>query len=77
LGVSRAGRCGGRFAFPATGEGALLYAELYRTLMAGDQFLYADLVQVQGTNARMVRDLERVGAEPYKRHRSYVRWLGG
>ena len=57
------------------GGNALLYAELYRTLMAGDQFLYADLVQVQGTNARMVRDLERVGAEPYKRHRSYVRWL--
>ena len=57
------------------GGNALLYAELYRTLMTDDQFLYADLVQVQETNARMVRELEAVGVKPYKKHRVYHRSL--
>jgi hypothetical protein len=57
------------------GGNALLYAELYRTLMQDDQFLYGDLVQVQETNARMVRELEAVGVKPYKKHRVYTRSL--
>jgi hypothetical protein len=57
------------------GGNALLYAELYHTLIDNEQFLYGDLVQVQETNARMVRELEAVGVKPYKKHRVYNRSL--
>ena len=57
------------------GGNALLYAELYHTLIDNKQFLYGDLVQVQETNARMVRELEAVGVKLYKKHRVYSRPL--
>ena len=57
------------------GGNALLYAELYHALIDNKQFLYGDLVQVQETNARMVRELEAVGVKPYKKHRVYSRSL--
>jgi GNAT superfamily N-acetyltransferase len=57
------------------GGNALLYAELYHTLMTGTQFQCADLVQVQETNARMIGELEAVGVRPYKTHRVYRRAL--
>jgi len=57
------------------GGNALLYAELYYTLMTATQFQYADLVQVQETNARMIGELEAVGVKPYKTHRVYRRAL--
>jgi hypothetical protein len=58
------------------GGNALLYAELYHTLTGRDQYQYADLVQVQETNARMIQELEVVGVKPYKKHRVYRRSLG-
>ena len=58
------------------GGNALLYAELYNTLTMGDQYQYADLVQIQETNTRMVRELEALHAKPYKKHRIYRRPLG-
>jgi hypothetical protein len=61
--------------FRGLGGNALLYAALYRTLMGRDQYQYADLVQVQETNARMVQELEAVGVKPYKKHRIYRRPL--
>jgi hypothetical protein len=61
--------------FRGLGGNALLYAALYHTLMGRDQYQYADLVQVQETNARMVRELEAVGVKPYKKHRIYRRPL--
>ena len=57
------------------GGNALLYAELYHTLTGRDQYQYADLVQVQETNARMIQELEAVGVKPYKKHRVYRRPL--
>ncbi len=57
------------------GGNALLYAQLYRTLTSGTQFQYADLVQVQETNTRMIRELKSVGVKPYKKHRIYRRPL--
>jgi hypothetical protein len=57
------------------GGNALLYAELYHTLMGRTQYQYADLVQVQETNFRMVQELEAVGVRPYKKHRVYQRLL--
>ncbi len=57
------------------GGNALLYAEMYHTLVDRTQYQYADLVQVQETNWRMVQELEALGVRPYKRHRIYQRSL--
>jgi len=57
------------------GGNALLYAEMYRTLIQRPQYQYADLVQVQETNTRMIRELEALGVKLYKRHRLYQRPL--
>lgn len=53
------------------GGNALLYAELYQTLLGRPQYQYADLVQVQETNVRMIQELEAVEVRPYKKHRIY------
>lgn len=57
------------------GGNALLYAELYHTLIGRTQYQYADLVQVQETNTRMIRELEALEVRPYKKHRLYRRSL--
>jgi hypothetical protein len=55
------------------GGNALMYAELYHTLIDRTQYQYADLVQVQETNTRMIQELEALDVKPYKRHRVYRR----
>jgi hypothetical protein len=55
------------------GGNALLYAELYHTLARHTQYQYADLVQVQETNTRMIQELAAMGVKPYKKHRMYRR----
>ena len=57
------------------GGNALLYAELYHTLIGRTQYQYADLVQVQETNTRMIRELQALEVKPYKKHRIYRRSL--
>lgn len=57
------------------GGNALLYAELYHSLIGRTQFQYAELVQIQETNMRMVQELEALRVRPYKRHRIYQRLL--
>ncbi|NLF00280.1 MAG: hypothetical protein GX601_04810 [Anaerolineales bacterium] len=61
--------------FRGLGGNALLYAELYDTLIGRTQFQYGDLVQVQETNTRMIQELEALRFRPYKRHRIYSRSL--
>ena len=57
------------------GGNALLYAELYHTLIGRTQYQYADLVQIQETNTRMIQELEALEVKPYKKHRLYRRSL--
>lgn len=57
--------------FRGLGGNALLYAELYRVLIDHERYDYADLVQVQETNTRMIQELEAIGVKPYKKHRLY------
>ena len=57
------------------GGNALLYAELYHTLIVRTQYQYADLVQVQETNTRMIQELQALKVKPYKKHRIYRRSL--
>ena len=68
---------GGAILEPYRGLGgdALLYAEVYRTLTASDRYRFADLVQVQETNTRMMQELAALEARPYKKHRIYRRPL--
>jgi hypothetical protein len=68
---------GGAILEPYRGLGgnALMYAELYHTLIRRDQYQYADLVQVQETNTRMIRELQALEVKPYKKHRIYRRSL--
>ena len=68
---------GGAILEPYRGLGgnALMYAELYHTLIANDQYQYGDLVQVQETNTRMIQELQALKVKPYKKHRIYRRSL--
>jgi GNAT superfamily N-acetyltransferase len=56
------------------GVNAILYHELYKTFRERS-FLHADIVQVNEQNMRMMRELEALGAAPYKTHRIYERAL--
>ncbi len=58
------------------GGNALLYAELYRILIEHPQYDFADIVQIQETNTRMMQELKAMGLKMYKRHRLYQRSLG-
>ncbi len=60
--------------YQGRGGNALLYSEIERTL-DGTRFRHADLPQVAETAVQMRRDLEELGAQPYKTHRVYVRDL--
>jgi hypothetical protein len=55
------------------GGNALLYAELYRILIEHPQYDFADIVQIQETNTRMMKELQAMGLKMYKRHRLYQR----
>lgn len=57
------------------GGNALLYAELYNTIIPRPRYQSGELVQVQETNTRMIRELQTLGVAPYKRHRVYHRSL--
>lgn len=54
------------------GGNALLYSEMEKTLK-NSKFVHADLTQVAETTKMMRKDLENVGAKPYKNHRVYHR----
>lgn len=62
--------------YQGTGANAVLYDEMFKTLMENTQYEYADLVQVQEDNYRMLSDLEAlIGLNVYKRHRVYKKEL--
>jgi hypothetical protein len=65
-----------RAEYRGLGGNALLYAELYRILIQHPQYDFADLIQVQEPNTRMMQELEAMGVKPRKRHRTYEQSLG-
>jgi GNAT superfamily N-acetyltransferase len=58
------------------GGTALLYSALYHTLIDHPQYDFADMVQVQETNERTMREYKVLGVESHKRHRMYEIALG-
>jgi hypothetical protein len=58
--------------YQGRGGNALLYSEIERTLKTS-RYHHADLPQVAETAVQMRRDLEELGATPYKTHRVFQR----
>jgi hypothetical protein len=55
----------------------VMYDELAKTLISATQFDYADLVQVQEENVKMLGDLGKMMIlNLYKRHRIYKKDIG-
>jgi hypothetical protein len=61
--------------FQGHGGNALLYYEMEKTIREYGRFQHAELTQVAETAVQMRRDLENLGAKPYKNHRVYRRDL--
>ncbi|MFB3904515.1 MAG: hypothetical protein ACE15E_13790 [Acidobacteriota bacterium] len=58
--------------YQGAGLNALLYSEIERTVRAS-RFKYAHITQIAETAVQMRRDLEELGAHPFKSHRVYGR----
>jgi hypothetical protein len=57
------------------GANALLYSELFKTVTSKPRYRHAEAVQIDEKNARMIADLQTLGAQVYKRHRVYRKRL--
>ncbi len=58
--------------YQGAGLNALLYSEIERTVR-GSRFKYAHITQIAETAVQMRRDLQELGAHPFKNHRVYGR----
>lgn len=61
--------------YQGMGANALLYCELEKTLRAKTQYRVLDLVQVDERNAKSMADMQFVGVNWIKRHRTYHKRL--
>ena len=57
-----------------SGATAILFTELYRSVTSG-QFSHADVVQIGTENEAMLLELQKIGVDFYKTHRTYQRAL--
>lgn len=57
-----------------SGATAILFTELYRSIASG-QFQHADIVQIGTENEAMLLELQKIGVDFYKTHRTYQRAL--
>ncbi len=58
--------------YQGAGLNALLYSEIERTVR-GSRFKYAHITQIAETAVQMRRDLQELGAHPFKNHRVFGR----
>ncbi len=61
--------------YQGTGANALLYTELEKTLRSKSQYRLMDLVQVDERNFKSMSDMQFVGVNWVKRHRTYMKSL--
>ena len=54
-----------------SGGMAVLYSELFKSVVETGQFKHAEVVQIGTENENMLRDLENFGVDFYKTHRTY------
>ena len=61
--------------YRGSGGTAILYSELFKSVVETGQFKHAELIQIGTENENMLRDLANFGVDSYKIHRTYVRTL--
>jgi len=61
--------------YRGSGGTAILYSELFKSVVETGQFKHAEIIQIGTENENMLRDLANFGVDSYKTHRTYVREL--
>ena len=61
--------------YRGSGGTAILYSELFKSVVETGQFRHAEVIQIGMENENMQRDMENFGIDFYKIHRTYVRAL--
>lgn len=61
--------------YRGSGGTAILYSELFKSVVETGQFRHAEVIQIDTQNGNMQRDMENFGIDFYKIHRTYVREL--
>jgi len=61
--------------YRGSGGTAILYSELFKSVVETGQFRHAEIIQIGTENENMLRDLSNFGVDSYKTHRTYVRDL--
>jgi len=61
--------------YRGSGGTAILYSELFKSVVETSQFRHAEIIQIGTENENMLRDLANFGVDSYKTHRTYVRNL--
>jgi hypothetical protein len=54
---------------------AILYSEIFKSVVESGQFRHAEVVQIGLENDKMLRELKNFGVDFYKMHRTYQREL--
>jgi GNAT superfamily N-acetyltransferase len=57
--------------YRGSGGTAILYSELFKSVVESGQFKHAEVIQIGTENEDMLRDLENFGVDFYKVHRTY------
>ena len=57
--------------FQGTGANTLLYAEVEKTIRQYPQLMYFEMVQIQGTTAKMISNVKTMEGRIHKTHRIY------
>jgi hypothetical protein len=61
--------------YRGSGGTAILYSEIFKSVVESGQFRHAEVVQIGVENENMQREMENFGVDFYKTHRTYVREL--
>lgn len=61
--------------YRGSGGTAILYSEMFKSVMETGQFRHAEVIQIWTENENMQRDLKNFGVDFYKMHRIYTREL--
>jgi hypothetical protein len=57
------------------GGTAILYSEMFKSVVGNRRYRHAEVVQIGLENLQMRRDLENFGIDFYKTHRVYEQWM--
>lgn len=58
--------------YRGSGGTAILYSELFKSVVETGQFKHAEIIQIGTENENMLRDLSNFGVDSYKIHRTYI-----